>query len=127
MKKLLVSLLVLALLALPAAGMAGGVISLQNVPEIQEADILPPFLVSQIIAVDLGWDSVYHDPTIDTYIILPYSAEQIITVILTDGYTFVHGSMEVLGYNFLYVTFNTDGIRQFLTRGAYLVLIAGNE
>lgn len=128
MKRFLVILLAIMTLVFPAAGWAQrSAASLQNVPEIQEADTLPLFFVERVMAVDLGWDSVYRDPEIDTYLVLPYSAEQVRAVILTDGVRLVYGRIEQLGDNFLYVVFNTDIIRLFLTRGVYLVIIAGNE
>lgn len=127
MKKLLAFLLSIALLlAVTVTAYAGEGWSLDWVPEIKEAEEVTPLTIDAVLPVALGWDSVYHDPTIDVFLHVPHDAGNIVAVVLTDGYTFAHGVFERVGgtSNTLFVTFQTERIRTFLTRGAYLVIIA---
>ena len=98
----------------------------QWLPEIFEADEAVPVTIEKIIPVGLGWDSVFHDETIDTYISVPHE-NNIFAVILTDGFHFIHGRLEEIGEGMLFVTFKTEEIRLFLNKGAYLILVGCTE
>lgn len=124
MKKLICGLLVIVMLmpAIAFADMYDGYF-LNNVPEILESETKADFYVAKVIRVNPGWDSVYHDDYIDTYLITPFPNEKLYSVILTDGYEIVHGYIERIGDNFTYIQFETTNVRRFLLNYCYLVLI----
>jgi len=130
MKKILAALIALALtlaVFMSACSAEGIPWKVDWIPEIAESAEPRPLTVEKIIPVDLGWDSVFHDETIDTFVYLPYSADNIVAVVLTDGFQFIHGEFEQLGYAGLFITFKTEHIRRFVNKGAYLIFIGCAE
>lgn len=91
-------------------------------PEIYESEDALSIAVEKIIPVGLRWDNVYHEETISTYAIVPHE-NNIFAVLLTDGCHFVHGQMEEIADGLLIVSFKTEEIRTFLSKGAYMVFV----
>ncbi len=127
MKKYLALLAAIILLVTVAGAAKAEAWALGSKPEIIESDEPVSFKIDKIIKVDLDWEKVYNNDTIGVYAFMPYSAENIVAVILTDGFQFVHGIIDTAGYGALAVTFKTEHIRKFVMKSGYLIFIGNAE
>lgn len=127
MKKLLSLFLVFTLLSVSLFGIAEASYSIQALPELYESDEPAEYFIDHIMPVKLGWETVFHEDKIHAYICLPYRAEQLVDVILTDCFTVVHGEITNISHGLVYVEFQTEKIQRFMNKGAYLVFICRSE
>ena len=127
MKKLVALFLILLLLACPILTHADAPYTLTDIPELYTSDEPDEWFIDFCMPVKLGWDTVFNDETIHAYVFLPYSAEQLTAVVLTDGFYLVHGRIKIVADDFIFVEFPTVTIRNFTNKGSYLLFICRTE
>jgi hypothetical protein len=127
LKKLFCLFLILIFLSVPVFAFADAPYTINFLPELYEAEESPEWFIDFCMPVSLGWETVFKDETIHAYIFLPYNTEQLISIVLSDGFHLVHGKIENIADDFVYVEFPTVTIRNFTNKGAYLLFICRTE
>lgn len=127
MKKILSMVLILLLLAWPILASAENDYSFQYLPDISVSEDTPAVVIDAMLMVDLQWAAVYNMEEIDIFVSVPHDAQNIVSVILTDGIRMVYGNASQIGYGTLYVRFHTEQIRYFVTKHAYMIFLATNQ
>lgn len=127
MKKLLALLLGLSILLLPVLGFADAPYTLSFMPDLYALEEPGEYFIDYCMPVKISWDTVFYDDTIHTHVFLPYNAQQLVTVALTDGYHLVCPDMREISEDFVYLVFDTNSIREFTNTGAWLLFICKND
>lgn len=112
--------MVLLVIAMPFASIAeeiytGTRYSFDYTPEIS-VDLDGGALHVDVIPVKLGWDTVYRDETVHSYLHAPNDrdARKIIDIMITDTDYIVHAELdEPLSETFVYFSFDTLVLRYF--------------
>ena len=122
MRKILCFILVLLFL-LPVFGLAEREYSFDAWPDIWEVQANDG-MFADVVQVDLYTRMIFSKSELGVYISTPYEVKYIQDVLLTDGKTICHASIQEIEYTEMYVTFPCETIREFTRyKGLYMIFL----